>query len=159
MHKWSNLFEAIEDENEVAMIKENFPGVVKEIKPLEKTHSGTIYLINGDSIAKFAHAQEVSMSNEAAMLSFLSENNVRVPEVTFCNEELIIMDYIEEAVPQESKEQILALAIANLHSINGRQYGFCYDGAIGDPAPWNWSSLRNRIKIQGGSYAKKEFQT
>ena len=87
----------------------------------------------------------MGLSLEGEMLEYLaSRSRLPVPEVIFCEDDLLIMTYIECDSPLTSiAQEHAADLLANLHDIKVKRFGFKKDTVIGSlrqPNSWtnNW---------------------
>lgn len=98
-------------------------------------------------VAKQDDKSEGQLSIEGHMLQYLSaKSNLPVPAVLYCDDELLLLEFIEgsnqfSAAAQRHAGELMA----ELHSISGRDFGFDMDTLIGglhQPNPWTDSWLQ-----------------
>ena len=107
---------------------------ITSIAPLSAANYAQIYRMTCSGGEVFvAKVAERGLDSEAFMLKYLRQNTkLPVPQVYFCNEHVIIMEFIESHhVLDAQSQRHAAELLAALHGIQGKLYGFERDMLVG----------------------------
>lgn len=128
-----------------AKIKEITGVAVKDIEPLSGGCVGQVYrvgLVDGRLlVAKVDEGPAPQLGVEGDMLVYLAErSDLPVPEVIFCQPELLLMRFVSGRNSfSEKAQEDAAVHLAALHNISSEKYGFKVDTLIGgldQPNSW-----------------------